>query len=127
MEHGACLKPWRGRLPDFGLVQSSGRTAGTRYFVTPDLLRGAALDQVTTLKRIEPHRLMALILEDLARYPNSKIGEIHRRIAPEVGRSQIKRTMAELTARGEVVMEGERNTARYWLKTPPIALGLLDK
>ncbi|OHC63134.1 MAG: ATP-dependent DNA helicase, partial [Rhodocyclales bacterium GWA2_65_20] len=127
LENGDSLKPWLGRLPDFGLVQSSGRTAGTRYFVTPDLLRGAALDQVTTLKRIEPHRLMALILEDLARYPNSKIGEIHRRIAPEVGRSQIKRTMAELTARGEVVMEGERNTARYWLKTPPIAPGLLDK
>lgn len=127
VDGGEALGPWLGRLPDFGLVKSSGRTQGTRYFVTPELLRGAALDKVTTLKRIEPHRLRALILEDLARYPQSKIGEIHRRIGPELSRSQVKRAMAELTARGDVAMEGQRNTARYWLKTAPITTGLMDK
>ncbi|MER2518754.1 hypothetical protein E4Q23_07865 [Candidatus Accumulibacter phosphatis] len=38
----------------------------------------------TTLKRIEPHRLLALIVEDVGRYPQSRIGDIHQRIGLEI-------------------------------------------
>ncbi|MFO1422403.1 MAG: hypothetical protein U1F70_01940 [Candidatus Competibacteraceae bacterium] len=61
-----------GACPDWGIVQTSGRAKGTRYFVTPALLHDADLTQLTTLTRIEPHRLSELVREDLRRYPDSK-------------------------------------------------------
>ena len=108
------LDAWLGRLPDWGIVQTSGRTQGTRYFVTP-LLHDADLTQLTTLTRIEPHRLSELVREDLRRYPDSKIGDVHKRIGKEIKRSQLKKVMAELVHTGTVVMQGERNGARYRL------------
>jgi ATP-dependent DNA helicase RecG len=109
------LAVWLGRLPTLSLVQSTGRTQGTRYFVDPELLRGADLKVPTTLLRIEPHRLQELVREDLRRYPRSKIGEISSRIGQEVNRSQLKRALAELVSLSVVVMEGERSGARYRL------------
>jgi ATP-dependent DNA helicase RecG len=109
------LAVWLGRLQTMALVQSAGRTQGTRYFVDPNLLRGADLKLPTTLLRIEPHRLMELVREDLRRYPRSKIGEISNRIGPELNRSQLKRALTELVSLSVVVMEGERNGARYRL------------
>ena len=106
---------WLGRLPDWGIVQTSGRTQGTRYFVTPALLHDADLTQLTTLTRIEPHRLLELVREDLRRYPDSKMGDVHKRIGKEINRSQLKKVMAELVHTGTVVMQGERNGARYRL------------
>ena len=109
------LDPWLGRLPDWGMVQASGRTQGTRYFVTPALLHDADLTQLTTLTRIEPHRLLELVREDLRRYPDAKMGDVHKRIGKEINRSQLKRAMAELVHTGVVIMQGERNGARYRL------------
>ena len=109
------LVVWLGRLQAFSLVQTAGRTQGTRYFVDPDLLRGADLKVPTTLLRIEPHRLRELIREDLRRYPLSKIGEISARIGPEVNRSQLKRALAELVGQAAVEMQGARSGARYLL------------
>ncbi len=109
------LAVWLGRLQMLALVKSVGRTQATRYFVDPDLLRGANLKLPTTLLRIEPHRLMELIREDLRRYPHSKIGEISSRIGPEVKRSQLKRALTELVALSVVRMEGKLNGARYQL------------
>ena len=54
----------------------SGRTNATRYFVPPALLREAGLDALTTLTRVQPHRLRALILEDLERFPDSSKADI---------------------------------------------------
>lgn len=112
---GDELAGWLGRLQALALVQTAGRTQGTRYFVDPTLLRGADLKIPTTLLRIEPHRLMELVREDLRRYPRSKISEIGSRIGPELNRSQLKRALAELVGLSVVVMEGERNGARYRL------------
>ncbi|MBV5346730.1 putative DNA binding domain-containing protein [bacterium] len=109
------LAGWLGRLQSFALVQSTGRTQGTRYFVDPALLLGADLKIPTTLLRIEPHRLLELIREDLRRYPLSKIGEISARIGPEVNRSQLKRALAQLVSLDVVALVGERNGARYQL------------
>lgn len=109
------LIPWFGRLLTLDLVQSTGRTQATRYFVDPGLLRDSGIKLPTTLKRIEPHRLQELVREDLRRYPQSKIGEISSRIGPEVNRSQLKRALAELVKLGVVAMDGDRNRARYYL------------
>lgn len=111
-----ALGNWLGRLPELGLIRTSGRTKGTRYFVSPDLLRETGLARVTSLKRIETHRLKELVREDLKRYPGSKIGDIQSRIGLEIARSQLKRALAQLVRSSLVVMEGERAGARYRLQ-----------
>lgn len=110
------LPGWLGRLVDFGLVQSTGRTKGTRYFVPSDLLKTAGLAGRTSLKRIEAHRLDELIQEDLRRYPDSRIGEIHDRIGAEIPRSQLRRRMQLLVESGVVTMSGVRAGSRYRLE-----------
>ncbi len=105
---------WLGRLLDLGLVQSRGKTQATRYFVTPALLKGSGLDGQTTLKRMEPHRLRALIEEDLSRYPASSSGDINRRVGPEVPYRSLKRALDDLVAAGRVRHEGQSKGRRYW-------------
>lgn len=109
-----ALKPWLGRLPALGVVGTSGRTRGLRYFVAPELLRGAKVPTVTSLARIEPHRLRALILEDLARYPGSSSPEINARVGAELSLKTVKRALDELAMTGAVRHEGERRWRRYW-------------
>ncbi len=114
-EGAEALAPWLGRLPDLGLVQSAGKTSGMRYFVTPDWLRGTGLDRKTTLSRISPHRLRALILEDLARYPDSSNPDINRRIGVEISARTVKRALDILVVEGRVAYTGERRWRRYHL------------
>ncbi len=109
-----ALQPWLKRLLDWHLVQSAGRTQATRYFVDPTLLRNLKFTSETTLKRIEPHRLTALVLEDLQRYPQSAISEIHQRIGGEIHPKQVKRALEELIERGAVRFEGNNRWRRYW-------------
>ncbi len=91
---------WNGKL-----VRSVGRTQATRYFIDPNCLRSLDFSASTTLKRIEPHRLTALVLEDLQRYPKSAISDIHKRVWREIHPKQVKRALEELIERGEVRLE----------------------
>ncbi len=109
----AALRPWIARPVELGLVEQTGRTRATRYFVAPALLRAVGLDQQTTLKRIEPHRLRALIVEDLARYPRSAASDIHRRVGSEIPDRTFRRALEELVTEGALTAEGERRWRRY--------------
>jgi ATP-dependent DNA helicase RecG len=112
------LRPWLGRLISLGLVEVSGRTKATRYFVQPALLRDAGLDAFTTLTRIEPHRLRALIVEDLEHYPGSGKSEIHRRVGPEIPERTFRRTLQELVDTGLVEATGEKRWRTYRQRGP---------
>ncbi len=107
------LISWMGRLQKWGLVRHSGRTRATRYFVDPTMLRHMDFSGTTTLSRIESHRLKALIVEDLERYPGSAIGDIHDRIGPEINRRRIKRAIDGLVGDGVVHYKGEKRGRRY--------------
>jgi len=107
------LQPWLKRVLDWGLVRGSGRTQAMRYFVAPDLLRNLNFNGETTLKLIEPHRLSALVLEDLRRYPNSAISDIHQRIGGEIHPKQVKRALDELIEKNAVSFEGSNRWRRY--------------
>jgi ATP-dependent DNA helicase RecG len=107
------LHPWLKRPLEWQLVHSTGRTQATRYFIDPQLMRSLDFSASTTLKRIEPHRLAALVLEDLQRYPRSAISDIHQRVGPEIRRKQVKRALDELIERGEVRFEGKNRWRRY--------------
>lgn len=111
----AAVRPWIERLLELGLVAQTGRTKATRYFVPPELLRAAKLDGKTTLARIEPHRLRALILEDLDRFPDSARPDIHRRIGPEIHPKAVTRALNELIEEGRVEAQGERRWRTYRL------------
>lgn len=113
LDDAESLRPWIARLLDWGLVKQTGRTQATRYFVDPGLVRRLEFPAATSLKRIEPHRLRALIVEDLERYPDSAIGEIHRRIGAEIPRSQVKRVLESLVADETVRYQGEKRWRRY--------------
>ena len=110
-----ALQPWIKRLLEWDLIQSSGRTQATRYFVNPGLLRTLNFVGGTTLTRIEPHRLAALIVEDVGRYPTSKIGDIHERIGLEIPRSRIRRGIEQLVKAGKLMAEGVKSGTRYRL------------
>lgn len=110
-----ALQPWIKRLLEWDLIQSAGRTQATRYFVDPGLLRTLNFVGGTTLKRIEPHRLAALIVEDVGRYPKSKIGDIHERIGLEIPRSRIRRGIEQLVKDGKLMAEGVKSGTRYRL------------
>ena len=114
LTHADQLRPWLDRPCEWGLVGQSGRTQATRYFVQPELLRTLAFPAVTTLKRIEDHRLRALVLEDLQRYPGSAIGEVYQRIGQEIPRRRIQTTLASLVTEGKVSTQGERRWTRYF-------------
>lgn len=109
------VRPWIDRLLELGLVEQSGRKRGTRYHVPPELLRDAGLETKTTLKRLSPHRLRALVVEDLQSFPGSSISEIHERIGAEIPRSHVKRALDDLIAKGQVSPSGEKRWRRYAL------------
>ncbi|MDA8217364.1 MAG: putative DNA binding domain-containing protein [Dehalococcoidales bacterium] len=111
-----ALKAWVGRLVELGLLAVSGRTRAARYFVPPGLLQSVGLDRQTTLTRVQPHRLRALVLEDLERYPGSARGDIHRRVGAEIHVRSLSRVLAGLVQEGEVVAEGKGRWCRYRLK-----------
>jgi ATP-dependent DNA helicase RecG len=107
------LGPWLKRLLAWQIVGSTGRTKAARYFVDAGLMRSLKFTGVTTLKRIEPHRLVALILEDLKRYPGSAISDVHQRIGKEIHQKQVKRGIDDLVGRGIVRFEGDKRWRRY--------------
>ena len=109
-----ALQPWLKRLLEWQLLQSAGRTKATRYFIDPGLMRSLNFTGETTLKRIEPHRLAALVLEDLQRYPQSAISDIHKRVGGEIHPKQVKRALDELIEHGAVRFEGNNRWRRYW-------------
>jgi len=109
------LKPWLQALLSLGLVRKSGQTKGTRYFVDAKLMRTLDFPQATTLVRIETHRLDALVIEDLARHPDSRIGEINARIGNEIPRNRLRYRIKRLTEGGKIVAMGEKGGRRYRL------------
>lgn len=109
------LQSWLGRLQALGLVHTAGKTRALRYFVAPEWLRGVRLDDKTTLTRITPYRLRALILEDLARYPSSASTEVNRRIGAEISAKTVKRALDRLIQEGRVTYSGKGRWRRYGL------------
>lgn len=109
----SALRPWFGRLIEWGLIEQTGRTKATRYFVPPALLRSVGLDRITTLKRVQPHRLRALILEDLDRFPDSPAKEVHRRVGQEIPDRTVRRALKALMEAGEVSASGQTRWRKY--------------
>jgi len=110
-----AIASWIGRLLNWQVVRQVGRTKGVRYYVDPAVMRKLDFPSHTTLARIEPHRLSALILEDLRRHPRSSFGEIRQRIGPEIPAHQIRKQLKALAEARRITYEGDRRWRRYRL------------
>jgi ATP-dependent DNA helicase RecG len=108
------VSSWIGRLVDWKIVHQAGRTKGTRYYVDPAILNSLEFPHQTTLTRIEPYRLQALILEDLNRHPGSSFGDIQSRIGSEIPDYQIRKQIKILVDEEKIKYEGEKRWRRYW-------------
>lgn len=78
------------------------------------MINNARLNVPTTLKTIEPHRLKALIEEDLRLHPNSKISEIEIRL-PDIEHKDIQRLIYDMVRKGMLLTSGPKSNRRYSL------------
>jgi len=109
------IRTWLGRLIEFGLVESKGKTKGTEYSINPAYLRRLNYKGKTDLTKIAPHRLRELILADLEIYQTAPIRDIHERIGKEISDRKIKRQIDALIKEGKVHKIGANNHTRYSL------------
>lgn len=114
LKDNVALRPWLRPLIDMGLVETNdGKTKSVEYRVVPQLLRDSNFKGKTTLKRIEPHRLRELILEDLKLYGPSSIKDINTRIGEEIPRRTLSRAIKGLIDTKQVLSSGYGKNLRY--------------
>lgn len=92
---------------------NDGKTKSVEYRIVPQLLRDSNFKGKTTLKRIEPHRLRELILEDLKLYGPSSIKDINTRIGEEIPRRTLSRAIKDLIDTKHVLSSGYGKNLRY--------------
>ena len=118
LRDNVALRPWLRPLIDRGVVETNdAKTRGVEYRVNPQLLRDSDFKGKTTLKRIEPHRLRELILEDLKLYGPTSIKDVKVRIGEELNIRSVQRLLKGLIEEGLVETIGATNTLRYKLAT----------
>ena len=108
------LRNYTDTLVNLGLVVQRGVKKGTQYVINPQLISNSRLNIPTTLKTIEPHRLIALIEEDLRLHPDSTISEIAERL-PDVDRKDIQRQVYNMTRQSLLTTTGSKTNRRYTL------------
>ncbi|MEI6644432.1 MAG: ATP-binding protein [bacterium] len=116
------VRSWLGSLLDKKLLLSRGRTRATEYLVNPEWLRLSQAKGPTTLKKIEPHRLRHLILEDLQTYsPDetspSSLSDLHRRIGSEIPLRTLRHAIGQLREEAAIQHNGKRGVgSRYFIR-----------
>lgn len=108
-------RSWVGRLVDWNIVQTQGTRKGTEYVINPEVFAAADLQVKPTLKTIEPHRLRALLVEDLRAYPDSSLAEMHKRLGEELAAHLLRRQLLQMTRAGMVAASGANRNRRYSL------------
>jgi len=109
------IRTWMGRLIEKNLIQTKGKTKGKEYFVNADLLKKLDYKGTTNLKNIETHRLRELIRQDIEIYSKSSIGDIQKRIGPEISLHKIRKELNHLLEEGVICKKGEVRRTRYFI------------
>ena len=108
------LRSYISKLSDQSIIIKRGIKKGTEYLINPKLIINSKINIKTTLKVIEPHRLKALIEEDLKLYPKSKSADIQVRIS-ELPIEDIRKCLLLLEKDGVVFTEGIKKGKTYSL------------
>jgi ATP-dependent DNA helicase RecG len=108
------LRSYTALLLDSGLVITRGKTKGNSFLVNPKVITNSKSNIKTSLKTIEPHRLMALIEEDLKFHPRSKSVEIQKRIE-DISIEEIRKYLKKMEVEGIIISEGIKKSKVYLL------------
>lgn len=108
------LKYWLGSLLDKNILISRGVKKGTEYLLNPDLFSQAKLNLTPSLKTIEPHKLEALILEDLKYNGKSGMAAIKERLS-EVYPNDIQKLVYKMAKKGIIEKEGADKNRVYFV------------
>lgn len=109
------LKYWLGSLLDKGIIVSRGIKKGTEYLLNPDIFSQAKLNLTPSLKTIEPHKLKALILEDLKYNGFSKMAQIQERLS-EAPPEDVQKTVYKMVAASELLTQGAKRNRTYGIQ-----------
>lgn len=110
-----AIRDWLGKLQEYGIIKTKGKTKGVEYFIDLEFLRSSKFKGKTNLKKIELHRLKELIIQDLTDYPESCFSEIHDRIGKEIKTSKIRTQLNLLIEEDKIKANGSRKFRRYSL------------
>ena len=108
------LRNYVSRLVEWKILLSRNYGKGTEYLINPTLITSSKINIKTTLKVIEPHRLKALIEEDLKINPKSQISDIQARL-PDVLEEDITKITRKMAKEGILEHEGGRTYRKYSL------------
>jgi ATP-dependent DNA helicase RecG len=106
------LRSYINRLTEMAMLVRRGIKKGTEYLINPKLIESSRVNIKPTLKLIEPHRLEALIVEDLLRYPNSKSADIQKRIE-ELPIQEIRKKLLSMENEGKLSSVGSKKGKVY--------------
>jgi ATP-dependent DNA helicase RecG len=108
------LKYWLGSLLEKNILVTRGIKKGTEYLLNPELFSQAKLNLTPSLKTIEPHKLRALILEDLRYNGKSSMKAIQQRLN-EVLPQDIQKTVYKMANEGVIKKEGSDKNRMYFV------------
>ncbi len=108
------LRSYTSRLVNQGILITRGNKKANEFLVNPKLIANSKAIIKTSLKTIEPHRLEALIEEDLRLHPNSLKAEIHNRL-PDVDIADIQKTLYTMVKNNKLSVSGGRTYRKYKL------------
>jgi ATP-dependent DNA helicase RecG len=108
------LKHWVLALTEQKILLTHGIKKGTAYIINPKLLAGLKINAKPNLITMEPHRLKALIVEDLKIYPRSKSAEIQERIK-DIPIKEIRRALIKMEKEKTIISEGAKKSKVFLL------------
>ncbi len=108
------LRSYVNRLIEQDILVTRGVKKGTEYLINPKLIAGAKINLKPSLRTIEPHRLKALIEEDLKVYPNSKSADIQRRMS-DLSIADIRKYLNAMISEGKIDTSGSKKSKTYSL------------
>ena len=106
------LRTYVSKLLDQAILTARGIKKATEYLINSRLIASAKLNVKPTLKIIEPHRLKALIEEDVRMYPDSKMSEIKKRL-PDILPDDIQKCVYNLVKEGVFNFKGAKTNRTY--------------
>lgn len=108
------LRTYVNKMIEQAIIITRGIKKGTEYLINPKLLINSKINIKPTLKVIEPHRLKALIEENLKLYPKSKSSDIQSRIS-DLPIEDIRKCLLKLEKEGVVFTDGIKKGKTYSL------------
>lgn len=109
------LKYWLGTLLEKSIIVSRGIKKGTQYLLNPEVFSQAKLNLTPSLKTIEPHKLRALIIEDLKYNGFSKMAQIQNRLGEALPKD-IQKQVYKMVKDEVLLIKGAKRNRTYGVK-----------